>query len=430
MHTGETVLDCFSGIGTTSIIGAWRGCQVIGCELEKKFHDLALENVELHRRGWETMHRPIPVLLNGDSRKLRDVIRDAVESYGQLGSMKEGSISAIVSSPTFLNARSGTTASETSSTGPCEDRSQSVADGNRLGQSDGQLADMKEGSISAMVSSPPYVAPPGHDSGHPRLDAIEDLRRATDGSARRSGYGSAEGNIAHLQEGSIDSVITSPPYEEIAAGAGGLNTLPPKPGQQGGRSPESASQQADQRYGESAGQLARMGKGDVANVMITSPPFLGAHGGVATDDEPRQRMEDGRLPKTGMMTQTNYGETLGQLGSMKSDDTFWSASDAILRECFALLKPNAHAAFIVKSFVRSGKIVNFPADWRRLCEHIGFETLTEIHAMQVQKETHTNLFAEEVTTKKEKKGFFRRIHEARHPETAINFEVVYIMRKP
>jgi len=41
-------------------------------------------------------------------------------------------------------------------------------------------------------------------------------------------------------------------------------------------------------------KFAALPEGSAAAV-VTSPPFLGAHSGLATDEEPRQRMTDGRL---------------------------------------------------------------------------------------------------------------------------------------
>lgn len=76
------------------------------------------------------------------------------------------------------------------------------------------------------------------------------------------------GQLGQMREGSIDAVITSPPYAEIATGAGGLNTRPHNtPVSRLGVAPASASQDTDQRYGESEGQLARMDLGDVSAIV-------------------------------------------------------------------------------------------------------------------------------------------------------------------
>jgi len=70
LKRGDTVLDPFSGVGTTAIEAASRGIRAVGVELEERFHLLGLANMELHRRTWATFGDPHPVLLRGDSRRL------------------------------------------------------------------------------------------------------------------------------------------------------------------------------------------------------------------------------------------------------------------------------------------------------------------------------------------------------------------------
>ena len=83
-------------------------------------------------------------------------------------------------------------------------------------------------------------------------------------------YGSTPGQVGALPDKPI--VVTSPPYG-TESGAGGLNTLPPRPGSkdQTGRSPVSPSQIADNAYGSSLGQIGNLP--DHPLVSITSPPY-------------------------------------------------------------------------------------------------------------------------------------------------------------
>ena len=71
---GAVVLDPFGGIGSTGIIGGLRGYRVVCVELEPKFVALAERNFELHRRTWETFGDPLPVMIQGDSRRLRELV--------------------------------------------------------------------------------------------------------------------------------------------------------------------------------------------------------------------------------------------------------------------------------------------------------------------------------------------------------------------
>ena len=85
------------------------------------------------------------------------------------------------------------------------------------------------------------------------------------------------------------------------------------------------------------------------------------------------------------------------------------------------------AIWVVKAFVRKGRIVDFPGDWRRLCESQGFVTVCEHHAMLVKETKHNGLF-EEITETKERKSFFRRLAEKKG-SPKIDYEVVLCSEK-
>ena len=76
LKAGDLVCDPFGGIGSTAISGAARGCRVVCCELEPRFVELGKANIDLHRRDWEAMGRPIPVMVQGDSRRLTRADRE------------------------------------------------------------------------------------------------------------------------------------------------------------------------------------------------------------------------------------------------------------------------------------------------------------------------------------------------------------------
>lgn len=57
---------------------------------------------------------------------------------------------------------------------------------------------------------------------------------------------------------------------------------------------------------------------------------------------------------------------------------------------------SAPAIFVLKEFVRSGKLVPFPADWERACAEAGFRTVHRHRALLGSR-----------------RSFFRRLHEAR-----------------
>ena len=69
------------------------------------------------------------------------------------------------------------------------------------------------------------------------------------------------------------------------------------------------------------------------------------------------------LGQTTPLGPVTMGERRGS-GIAQGND-FWSASRLILQQCFTLLKPGAHAVFVLKGFVRAGKLVDFPISGKR-----------------------------------------------------------------
>lgn len=469
LRRGDVVVDPFGGIGTTGIEGASRGIQVICCELEPKFVGLAQQNFDLHRLDWETMGRPLPQIVNGDSRQLRQHVAPALAA-------------CVVSSPPYV---SGGHHADVMGAWNANGGGHGVTkDEAGYGRTKGQLGQMKEGEVAAVISSPPYA---GNDKADNTKHDRDPLAGRFTGVFRGS-YGRSDGQLGAMLSGQVEAVISSPPYAEISSGSGGLNTLPPKhAGQQGGRSAASASQDTDSRYGTADGQLARLALGAV-DAVVSSPPFLGArsdtqrsvptkHGGPAAErhhttqagagygDDPtnlanlasgdvdavvssppyegslhasrdgidwsaarRESHGGGEHQAPGSSAGAAYPALDGNVGN-STGETFWSAAKQIVEESFAILKPGGVAVWVVKAFVRDRQIVDFPGDWRKLCEAIGFETFTEAHAMLVHEEVRSHLFDGEVTKRRERKSFFRRLAEKKG-SPPIDFEVVYFMRKP
>lgn len=228
------------------------------------------------------------------------------------------------------------------------------------------------------VSSPPFAEP-----------STRDRRDVQDGSVseflHRAGYtvdhqGNTPGNLAMLRadERGFAVAVGSPPYSETRIGR--VESMRRK-------------NDTDGDYGSSLGQLGAMPEGSLWD------------------------------------SAGKYGDEKGQLGT-ENGDSFWSAARVIVAQTYAALRPRGHAVFVVKSFVRSGKIVDFPGQWRQLCESVGFVTLHE-HRASLVKENGTQLAVDgnHKVKRTERKSFFRRLHEKKHPGTEIDFEVVFCMEK-
>ncbi len=186
-----------------------------------------------------------------------------------------------------------------------------------------------DGKVDAVVSSPPFTQ--GYSSGggiNVKGYGADGKDKVGSRTYQALGGERIEGNLETMPLGTVDAVVGSPPYAEIASGAGGLNTKPPKqPGQQGGRSATSASQDTDQRYGSSEGQLARLPAGAV-DAVVSSPPwgenaegtFKGSKFKNSTDALRAGRghgaSDEARLAQLKRDEEKTYGDSVGNLAHM------------------------------------------------------------------------------------------------------------------
>lgn len=423
-HRGDRIGDCFGGVGTTGIICAYNGLEAVLCELEPKFVAFTNDNFALHRRHWEHMGLPLPRIIQGDSRRFAE------------------KVAGVVTSPPYADS-----IDRPSGIDPDKVKKPGGPNGNThmdiYGEASGQIGSLKSGQIEAVISSPPYAGTSGQGGGginvngykpapgrkwtHPCGNPDEVGKRTYQGQ----GGDRTAGNIETLKEGTVQAVVSSPPYSDIAAGAGGLNTKPAKkPGQQSGRKADSASQDTDQRYGTSTGQISQL-KGGSVDGVVSSPPYgqnvePGRMGNAEREMALSPKDRIGRSGQGG-----GYGESPRQIGD-RGDQTYWEAIDQVYHSCFQAIKPGGVIVLVVKDYIKAGKRVRLCDDTMRLLEHIGFVPIERIHAMLVTETVENGLFGDE-KTKRQRKSFFRRLYEAKLPENddrRIDFEEVLICRRP
>ena len=91
--------------------------------------------------------------------------------------------------------------------------------------------------------------------------------------------------------------------------------------------------------------------------------------------------------------------------------------------------PGGYAMWVVKAFVKNKQIVDFPGQWRELCEACGFTTLHEHRAWLVEdRGTQIDLFGQAHTKTIERKSFFRRLAE-KNGSPRIDYEIVICQQK-
>lgn len=380
---GQSVIDVFGGVGTTAIEGASRGYRVTCIELEPRFFRMAtghdcegfnaddyldlcpscmskikrdqfdapecnvhlpphelppphhfVGNFEMHRRVWDRMGDPQPVMICGDSRNAAALVR----AHG------------VVTSPPF----SGTEQ-------PCASQSRAKKDyhaftrgdgtkrdGTHVGETPGQLSALPEGECIAAIASPPYA-----DSVDSQQHGIDWTKAGPATGNRKRGegckheetlrnqmsYGSQDGQLGAMPDQGLDAAVTSPPFltrEDGGEPRQGWNdhvatspvidaaiASPPfassdtKPTAMGSGKPTRADgdgagrNKGDYVYGESSGQLGQMREGAV-DAAITSPPYLEGlgHGGVNN-----QLAEDKNIPAA--LANNGYGGGDGNIANLK-----------------------------------------------------------------------------------------------------------------
>lgn len=372
LTAGSTVVDPFGGVALGGFDAAWNGCQWVGVELEPKFVALGNQNIArweeryAHMPGWGSVR-----LVQGDSRRLGEVVREA---------------SVAVSSPPFAESLS-------SGTLRWEDALQIARNQNEKWNQgrDGNGVENQARNLMRKVN---------HD------------------------YGSTPGQLGALPatDKGFDAAVGSPPFAGIVA------TQDPNfltTGEQGKRNP-SKSNQAD--YGSTAGQLGAMrDRARRFDGVVSSPPYAASFDKYGKADD---------LTAKGVLRPSAYGNSSGQLASMsdpvngrdrgsRSEGDFWQAAKEVVAQTYSILRPGAHACWVVKSFVRNKQIVDFPDQWRRLCESVGFRTLHLHRAWLVEVNGHQGRLdgGEADRIGVERKSFFRRLAESKG-SPRIDFEVV------
>ena len=142
------------------------------------------------------------------------------------------------------------------------------------------------------------------------------------------------------------------------------------------------------------------------DLICSSPPYEKAHAANTSDSDVLNKNR--KDLRKWAWNETQQGNTAGQLGNTQGD-TFWGAAKQIVAQCYQILKDGGVAIWVVKGFIRKGRIVDFPGDWRRLCESVGFQTLHEHHAMLFKEERFTALWGEELIDRTDRNSFFRTL---------------------
>lgn len=490
---GDIIIDPFGGIGTTGLIGAYRGYRVIGVELEERFVKLAQENIERNRRKIKRLGNPLPVIIQGDSRELGKVIVEAagaMTSPPWFGVSSDGGWQMLdkYAEEGKLTVKQVEGDPNKSFPSWSKDRDTSY------GKADGQIANLPEGShdeIVGAITSPPFLQTRGGDHVPKGMEEVSPGFRDRHLAGNRGvpAYGETAGQLHNLPEGDHDGVmgaISSPPYATMPTQKNSDSINLEKQfemyrnsgGGQSFEKFEATQKKHSQGYGDHPDQLAHLPEGDHAQIAgaISSPPYSEARIGTASGQEHVGREEnygqaDGQLGNmaegdisevTGAITsppyedsninpgnvgnavierwgsggslaagfKDGYGASPNQLGTL-SGDTYWSAVAVIYQQVYDLLPPGGAFAVVVKDFVRNKQRVPLCDQTAELLEAVGFAVPERIRAMLVREVPQPiNMFTGEIGIKLvERKSFFRRLAEKKG-SPRIDWEEVIWAVKP
>lgn len=430
LRPGMTVLDPFAGVALGALHAMRNGLHWVGVELEPKFVALGQDNIALwdgrYMRLWAEWGSA--VLIQGDSRELLAVLGNHVQGA--------------VSSPPYTNSLHGQRGGiDWSKQNDRRDIAPHGYLGGGYGDEPAQLAEMREGDLAAAISSPPFEDAVGSDDPDKRGGLYRDPKRRGDRSLTGT-YGETPGQLGTMK-GGFEAAVSSPPF-------GAAETRDRTPYQDGHVGDMMGRAYTQDRQGETEGNLAQMEtKAADLEAVVSSPPWQDVEGANAArkhkDPEAvaaarsagyasgelrgHSASPEAILRQLKRENDYTYGDSPGQLGAERGE-TFWQAARTIIEQVYLALSPGAHAVWVTKAFVRKGKRVDFPGQWRQLCEAVGFVTLHEHHAMLIEDHgTQLGLLGEDRRLVKQRKSFFRQLAE-RKGSPSIDYEVVWCMERP
>lgn len=349
---GELIGDPLAGIGCGGIISASRGLRWIGVELEPAFVELARESFGLHRRSWEEFGDPCPLIIQGDSRAFARLVADQLQ--------------AAITSPPYadtINSQShGIDWSKTENSTGNRKRGDGCKQGETFdaqlsyGQTPGQIGALPRGTLDALITSPPYAdSVQGQHKEQETAQESQEKRQTPGGSLgqsqRHGGYGVSEGQIGALKAGLLDGAVTSPPYETTTESR--------------------------------------------ANDKMSGGPARWAGG----SDSGARCKNDYHVPSS-----------QGQIGGT-SRETYWEAMAEVYRQMRLAIKPGGVAAIVLKDHIKRGRRVPLCDDTCRLLAAVGFDVFERTRAWLVEEESQPALFDEPITRRKQRKTFFRYLAE-------------------
>jgi len=165
--------------------------------------------------------------------------------------------------------------------------------------------------------------------------------------------------------------------------------------------------------------------------IVTSPPYgdvvLGGNHERETAESTRIKRRTGGGSLGVSMRHFGYGLTEGNLSSLKIDEQMKHAK-IVYSECVKCLSSDGVMVVVVKNYVRDNKIVDIVSMTKDVLSSCGLSKICSISAMLNKVTRQPGLFGEEVVEVKERKSFFKRLHESKGAPK-IEEEYVLVFRR-
>ncbi|MEM4165525.1 MAG: DNA methyltransferase [Nitrososphaerales archaeon] len=405
---GETVLDPMAGSGSTGVVAALHGRNAVQVEVEERFVKWMEEAKCRVERHPTLMQKGKIVNIHGDARRLSELLTQA---------------DIILTSPPYsegIGHDSGDHASE-----QFKERLEMQRRYTRQMNSEGNIAKLTHGAISAIITSPPF-GDSDLGGGDPEkrkerlIKAGYDPKDFLGGKARNA-------VLKHYSE--VDTIITSPPYLKSAEEGAGVNKQREGDVKIGcstvGRTVTQPNAVDNVNEYGSIDTIITSDKGFI-DCCIMSPPYENQ---LHDSHEERRNWKCAEIDKAKNLP-VDYSPNPENIGNLKSSEeefealvkglmtksgkpTYLSEMFKVYREMWKVLKPNGLAIIVVKPFQRRGKIVDLPYHTFLLMQRCGFalERLYKLRLKQL--------------------SFWRILAYKKNPKIPqIRHEYVLVMRKP
>lgn len=214
--------------------------------------------------------------------------------------------------------------------------------------------------------------------------------------------------------------MSSPPFLEAKAGAG----ISRRGYGEDGKDKVGERTYSNATVGKTTGQIGNLPNpnGDI-DAALSSPPY---------DREEHNRWRKNKawpIHQNAAAGGESYGDSNGQIGNIKGE-TYCAAMLQVYRQFHQVLKPEGVVCLVTKNPVKKGKIRRLDLDTIRLMEAAGFTLLERQQAMLVENlGTQHRFQGESVVIRRERKSFFKRLFERKHPDLRVDHEDVLWFQK-